>query len=129
MKYTIKRNNNIIAQVVPQGNVSTKIMGEELVNMTFELPKMVKFQIGDMVNVYGANYYLLQAPVVEKVNTKHFKYSLQFGSIIYELSKIQLLFPDADNSCLLLFLFNVCTYNANYLCIFTNFESNFIRIL
>ncbi|WP_407499612.1 phage tail protein [Elizabethkingia anophelis] len=98
MKYTIKRNNNIIAQVVPQGNVSTKIMGEELVNMTFELSTMVKFQIGDMVNVYGANYYLLQAPVVEKVNTKHFKYSLQFGSIIYELSKIQLLFPDTDNN-------------------------------
>ncbi|MDV3945123.1 hypothetical protein CMT69_09310, partial [Elizabethkingia anophelis] len=98
MKYAIKRNNNIIAQVEPQGNVSTKIMGEELVNMTFELSTMVKFQIGDMVNVYGANYYLLQAPVVEKVNTKHFKYSLQFGSIIYELSKIQLLFPDADNN-------------------------------
>ncbi|MDV4078132.1 hypothetical protein CMT44_04100 [Elizabethkingia anophelis] len=97
MKYIIKRNNNIIAQIVPQGNVSTKIMGEELVNMTFELSTMVKFQIGDMVNVYGANYYLLQAPVVEKVNTKHFKYSLQFGSIIYELSKIQLLFPDAEN--------------------------------
>ncbi|WGL71030.1 phage tail protein [Elizabethkingia anophelis] len=98
MKYAIKRNNNIIAQVEPQGNVSTKIMGEELVNMTFELPTMVKFQIGDSVNVYGANYYLLQAPVVEKVNTRHFKYSLQFGSIIYELSKIQLLFPDAENN-------------------------------
>ncbi|MEN5132651.1 phage tail protein [Elizabethkingia anophelis] len=98
MKYAIQRNNNIIAQVEPQGNVSTKIMGEELVNMTFELPTMVKFQIGDSVNVYGANYYLLQAPVVEKVNTCHFKYSLQFGSIIYELSKIQLLFPDADNN-------------------------------
>ncbi|MDV3559776.1 hypothetical protein CMU68_10390 [Elizabethkingia anophelis] len=98
MKYTIKRNNNIIAQVEPQGNVSTKIMGEELVNMTFELPTMVKFQIGDSVNVYGANYYLLQAPVIEKVNTRHFKYSLQFGSIIYELSKIQLLFPDAGNN-------------------------------
>lgn len=98
MKYTIKRNNNIIAQVVPQGNISTKIMGEELVNMTFELPTMVKFQIGDSVNVYGANYYLLQAPVVEKVNTRHFKYSLQFGSIIYELSKIQLLFPDTENN-------------------------------
>ncbi|HAT3998554.1 TPA: hypothetical protein I9Y90_000036 [Elizabethkingia anophelis] len=98
MKYTIKRNNNIIAQVEPQGNISTKIMGEELVNMTFELPTMVKFQIGDSVNVYGANYYLLQAPVVEKVNTRHFKYSLQFGSIIYELSKIQLLFPDAGNN-------------------------------
>lgn len=98
MKYAIKRNNNIIAQVEPQGNVSTKIMGEELVNMTFELPTMVKFQIGDSVNVYGANYYLLQAPVVEKVNTRHFKYSLQFGSVIYELSKIQLLFPDAENN-------------------------------
>lgn len=97
MKYAIKRNNNLIAQVEPQGNISTKIMSEELVNMTFELSTMVKFQIGDMVNVYGANYYLLQAPVVEKVNTKHFKYSLQFGSIIYELSKIQLLFPDAEN--------------------------------
>uniref|UniRef100_UPI00389137FF phage tail protein n=1 Tax=Elizabethkingia anophelis TaxID=1117645 RepID=UPI00389137FF len=98
MKYAIKRNNNIIAQIEPQGNVSTKIMGEELVNMTFELPTMVKFQIGDSVNIYGANYYLLQAPVVEKVNTRHFKYSLQFGSIIYELSKIQLLFPDAENN-------------------------------
>ena len=58
MKYAIKRNNNLIAQVEPQGNISTKIMSEELVNMTFELSTMVKFQIGDMVNVYGANYYL-----------------------------------------------------------------------
>lgn len=98
MKYAIKRNNNLIAQVEPQGNISTKIMSEELVNMTFELQTMVKFQIGDMVNVYGVNYYLLQAPVIEKVNTMHFKYSLQFGSVIYELSKIQLLFPDAENN-------------------------------
>ncbi|NAW52178.1 hypothetical protein GNY06_12600 [Elizabethkingia argentiflava] len=97
MKYTIKRYNKILAQVVPQGTVSTKIMGEELVNMTFELPQMLKFQVGDAVEVYGVSYQLLQAPVVEKINTRLFKYSLEFGSIKYELSKIQLLFPDSEN--------------------------------
>lgn len=62
MKYAIKRNNNIIAQVEPQGNVSTKIMGEELVNMTFELPTMVKFQIGDSVSLAMIIQFLLRKP-------------------------------------------------------------------
>ncbi|CAM1341722.1 phage tail protein [Tenacibaculum aestuarii] len=98
MQYEIKRGAAVIATVRPEGSITTKIMGEELVSMTFTLANNVVFKTNDTVVVYGNTYYLLNEPIVEKRSTKEYRYQLQFAGIKYELSKVQLFFPDADNN-------------------------------
>ncbi|WP_047789452.1 phage tail protein [Tenacibaculum mesophilum] len=98
MQYEIKRGATLIATVRPEGSITTKIMGEELVSMTFTLADNIVFKTNDTVVVYGNTYYLLNEPIVEKRNTKEYRYQLQFAGIKYELSKVQLFFPDADNN-------------------------------
>ncbi|MFK8283486.1 phage tail protein [Capnocytophaga canis] len=97
MKYTIKRNNNTIATVRPEGQLQAGVMGEETVTMTFSLTSYVHFQTGDTVEVYGNTYYLATEPQVEKISSREFRYSLEFQGIKYELGKVQYLFPDAQN--------------------------------
>lgn len=97
MKYIIKRKNQIIAQIRPEGQLQTSIMGEELVTMAFSLGRYIRFQTGDSVQVYGNLFYLASEPQVEKISTREFRYSLEFQGIKYELSKVQYLFPDAQN--------------------------------
>ncbi len=98
MEYEIKRGTVVIATVRPEGSITTKIMGEELVSMTFTLANNIVFKTNDTVVVYGNTYYLLNEPIVEKRSTKEYRYQLQFAGIKYELSKVQLFFPDADNN-------------------------------
>lgn len=97
MKYIIKRNNNIIATIRPEGQLQAGVMGEETVTMTFSLTNYVHFQTGDTVEVYGNIYYLSAEPQVEKISSREFRYSLEFQGIKYELGKVQYLFPDAQN--------------------------------
>ncbi|WP_333662302.1 phage tail protein, partial [Chishuiella changwenlii] len=98
MYYNIKRNNEIIASVVPTGTYDAKIMGDELVNMNFTLSEPIDFLIGDMVEVYGQLFILNVAPTEEKKSSIQYNYTLQFESIKYELAKVQLLFPDTNNN-------------------------------
>ena len=59
MIYTIKRGSEEIVSVRAEGKISTKIMGEELVTMSFSLPEKITFQINDTVDVYGNTYLSL----------------------------------------------------------------------
>lgn len=97
MKYIIKRNNNTIATIRPEGQLQAGVMGEETVTMAFSLANYIHFQTGDTVEVYGNTYYLATEPQVEKISSREFRYSLEFQGIKYELSKVQYLFPDAQN--------------------------------
>ncbi|WP_172917181.1 phage tail protein [Capnocytophaga canis] len=97
MNYQIKRNNNTIATICPEGQLQASVMGEEVVTMTFSLTNYVHFQTGDTVEVYGNIYYLSTEPQIEKISSREFRYSLEFQGIKYELGKVQYLFPDAQN--------------------------------
>ncbi|MFJ1323598.1 phage tail protein [Capnocytophaga canis] len=97
MNYQIKRNNNTIATIRPEGQLQAGVMGEETVTMTFSLANYIHFQTGDTVEVYGNIYYLSTEPQVEKISSWEFRYSLEFQGIKYELGKVQYLFPDKDN--------------------------------
>lgn len=97
MKYQIKRGATILAEVRPEGNITTKIMGEELVSMSFTLSQNVVFKTNDSVVVYGNTYYLLNEPIIDKKSSKEYIYQLQFVGIKYELSKVQMFFPDQNN--------------------------------
>ena len=98
MIYEIKRNAVTIASIQPEGNITRKIMGEELVNMTFTLTQIIGFQINDTVLVYGNTYVLQKEPNIAKISTKEYQYTLQFTSVKYELAKVQMFFPDVNDN-------------------------------
>lgn len=97
MKYRILRNNTVVAEVSPQGEVTEKLFGEEAVTMSFTLNRFVKFQIGDSVAVYGKTYYISREPAVDKVSSREFKYDLNFESVKYRLAEVQYFFYDEQN--------------------------------
>lgn len=97
MIYAIKRAGTLLKSVKPEGKVSSKIMDEELLNMSFPLNHYFAFKIGDTVVAYNNIYSLSEEPAVKKVATNHYQYQLKFTGLKYELAKIQLMFPDGDN--------------------------------
>ncbi len=98
MKYTIKRDNTLLAEVQPTGQVTERIMGEDLVDMQFSLPHKVEFYLNDTVEIFGRKYLLHQSPICEKVSSRHFNYALQFAGLKYYLARWLMLFPNADNN-------------------------------
>lgn len=96
MIYQIKRGAEVIASVRAEGQISTKLMGEELVKMNFSLTNKINFQIGDTVSVYGNTYYLFSDPSCTKNSSREFVYELQFAGVKYKLSEVQ--FFQYDNN-------------------------------
>lgn len=95
--YSIKRGAATIATVRPESGVQKqKIMGENVVDMTFTLTSPVAFEIGDTVVVYGQTYVLNTLPAVSKTAEKQIKYTCQFESVGYDLSKALFMFYDEN---------------------------------
>jgi hypothetical protein len=97
MIYQIKRGSEIITSVRAEGKVSSKMMGEELVNMSFTLTSKITFQVGDTVEVYGNTYYLISDPSYTKNNSREFAYDLQFAGVKYNLADVQFFQYDSEN--------------------------------
>jgi len=97
MNYAILRSGTFLKTVKPTGKVSTKIMDEELLTMSFSLDHFFEFKIGDSCLAFNNVYGLQELPVVEKVSTNLYNYTLNFTGYKYELGKIQLMFPDGNN--------------------------------
>lgn len=97
MKYTIHRNNKMVASVNATGDLTEKLFGEETLTMNFTLTKFVEFKIGDSVQVYGKIYYIATEPNVEKINTREYRYNLTFNGIKYRLAEVQYFFYDEKN--------------------------------
>lgn len=95
--YTITRAGTYVTTIPANGTVVSRLMEEDIVNMTFTLPIKEAFKIGDTVEVNGNVYVLNQTHKVEKVSTKEFRFTCVFESIKYDLAKTQLLFLDENN--------------------------------
>ncbi|ODM52220.1 hypothetical protein BFF93_15670 [Elizabethkingia meningoseptica] len=98
MRYDIKRGNTVIANISPTGKITSRIMGEELVNMSFALVRKIEFALGDYVDVRGRRYYLLDTPTTEQRSTKEWQYTLTFKSVKYRLTDVSMLFYDELNN-------------------------------
>ena len=97
MRYDIKRGAEIIAsQLLLEGTVSEKIMGEEIANITFSHTSKIEFHIGDKITIYGKDYFLSADPSTVKKNTREFQYTMIFFSIKYALSNWNVFFYDND---------------------------------
>lgn len=97
MKYEIKRGDQIIITVHPEGQQEKEIMVKDIVTMSFSLPFSVELLHGDYVMVWGEKYILNRLPEPEKVSSTLFKYSMTFEAQYYALAKSKLFFYNNDN--------------------------------
>lgn len=90
MRFTIKRGlADVVSNVRMEGNITHRIMGEELLEVSFTLTSKIIFHIGDHITAFGKTYFLLADPATVKKNNREYNYSMSFGSIKYSLSDIQ----------------------------------------
>ena len=96
---TIYRGDTPLISIKPDSasNQKKTVMGENVVNIQFELNKIINFNIGDWCTVYGENYYLNRIPTIRKESTRLYKYTLVMQSEYFDLSKAQFLFYDENN--------------------------------
>ena len=96
---TILRNGAEIVSVKPDSssNQQKAVMGDNIINLQFNLNRLVQFKIGDHCTVYGENYYLNALPNIKKESTVLYEYTLAMQSEYYDLSKAQFLFYDGNN--------------------------------
>lgn len=97
--YNIKRGLTTIATVRPiSGMMTKKIMGENIVDMSFILNAPVSFEVGDYVTVYGEDFTLNALPQLVKHNSSKYEYVCQFQGSQYDLAKYAFLMLGDDNS-------------------------------
>jgi hypothetical protein len=99
LEVTFMRNTNVICTVKPDGTSSQQkvIMGANTVTMTFELNRIVNFQIGDTVDIFSETYYVTTMPQVEKGSKFDYKYSMTVEGSQFQLERSQFMFYDQNN--------------------------------
>lgn len=96
--YQIMRGIIPVATIKPIGQQSKKIMGENITSMTFDLPIMMDFLIGDTIVIFGETYVINLLPDVKKISGVEYNYQIQFQGSNYELAKMAYLFYDSTNA-------------------------------
>jgi len=96
----IYRNSEVVALIKPTETSSQtkKVMGDNIVTLSFELGSMVNFSIGDYATIYDEIYYINTIPNVKKKSLYNYEYDAVLQSSLYTLSKAQYLFLGDDNS-------------------------------
>jgi hypothetical protein len=99
IEITIMRGADIILSVKPTNtsSQSKKIMGDNVVALTFELNKIINFRIGDTAEIFGEIYRLNRMPVVEKGSLYDYSYTMVMQSLQYDLANAQYMFYDSNN--------------------------------
>ncbi len=70
--------------------VQEVMMGDSIFTMEIESALPVDFEVGDKVKVFNRYYYLNRLPQVERVSSRHLKYSVTMESAVYFLSHVLL---------------------------------------
>ncbi|WP_316778055.1 phage tail protein [Pedobacter antarcticus] len=95
MIYEIKRGNAVLAAVTPTGNREERIMGGDIVNMSFTLNYYVDFLKGDTTVIDGTVFYLEKPSEFEK--SGKWSYALAFQSESAFLGNAEMLAMDENN--------------------------------
>ncbi|SEV88971.1 Prophage endopeptidase tail [Chitinophaga sp. YR573] len=99
----IKRNGSpdpvIITTIKPDSNSnqSKAVMGDNVINLQFDLSTYILFRIGDWCEVYGEKYYINKLPVIKKQSKYFYEYNLTMQAAYYDLAKVQYMFLNEDN--------------------------------
>lgn len=90
---------SIVATIKPDNSSVQvkKVMGDNLLNISFEDSRYIPFTINDYCEVFGEKYKVNQLPVITKVSRFLWKYTLLMQAEVYDLAKAHYLFLGADN--------------------------------
>lgn len=96
----IYRKGELFVTIKPRDNsIQAKaVMGDNALNLSFELNYYAPFTVGDYCTVFGEKYILFALPVVVKKSTRLWEYTMPMLAEGTELSKAQYLFLGSDNS-------------------------------
>jgi hypothetical protein len=97
---TIYRNGNSFWNVKLDNscNQSKTIMGDNVINLSFQLSNYVPFAIGDYCVVFGETYKINKQPGIRKLDVNSFAYTLVMEFEGYDLSKAIYMNLANDNS-------------------------------
>ncbi|MDO6388992.1 hypothetical protein Q4E40_02550 [Pontibacter sp. BT731] len=98
MHYTIQRGTQDILTIRPEGTLTKRLMGENIVQFTFDAVGYTELRLGDTVTVFGETHYLNRLPQIEKLNSREYRYTCVFETVAYDLGKIAYLMMGDDNS-------------------------------
>lgn len=90
----IYRSGSLFVTIKPDAssNQSKKVMGENVVNISFEDSRFIQFAINDYCMIYGEKYILTKLPVYTKLSTYKHTYGLTMQAEGTELVRAQYLF-------------------------------------
>jgi hypothetical protein len=96
----IYRSGSLLVTIKPDGssNQSKKIMGENVLNISFDDSRFIQFAINDYCTVFGEKYILTKLPGYTKLSRFLHRYSLILVAEGMELAKTQCLFLGAGNT-------------------------------
>lgn len=99
LEITIKRDLDIVLVVKPTNTSSQtkKIMGDNIVSLTFELNHIVKLKINDTAEIFGETYRINKDPQITKKDLYRYEYSLNMEALQYDLSHAQYMNYDRNN--------------------------------
>ncbi len=89
-----------VAEIKPSDNsVQVKmVMGENVLNISFDDNRYIDFKINDYCTVFGERYQINQVPPVTKKSRYLYSYSLQLQAEMYDMAKAHYLFLGPDNT-------------------------------
>lgn len=96
----IMRSGSLLATIKPDDSSTQvkRIMGENVLSISFTDSRFIPFQIGDYCTVFGEIYKINQAPTDTKKSNLFWEYSLRMESEASDLAKAAYLFYGTDNT-------------------------------
>lgn len=90
----IYRAGSLFVTIKPDAscNQSKKIMGENVVNISFDDSRFIQFAVNDYCIIFGEKYFLTKLPVYTKLSRYYHKYNLIMQAEGSELARAQYLF-------------------------------------
>lgn len=118
MYIEIKRNTSVLVYAKPDksSQLEQKLMGDDVVKLTFIDSTYTAFQIGDFIEIDSRIYKLNRVPGVHKVANNHYKYTCEFEGAHYDLAKVQFQLyglPDFDYTGTASDFLNLAVSNLN----------------
>lgn len=80
--------NRCTATRITSGKQNWALNAEDTLNITVESPFSQKYDIGDVVTMFGRNYKLNRLPKVKRTGMHEFSYDLEFEGVQYDLLRV-----------------------------------------
>lgn len=98
MNYEVTRGGVSLATIKhPTGTITSRILGESVIDMAFARPDYFEFHTGDMIHIGGYGNFILTIPNFKKKAANHYEYNLKFVAEHYTLANTQFMFYDSLN--------------------------------